>query len=263
MKADIIFPCYNASDVAWRALVQLLLFHSPKDYHIILVDDASSDDTPLLGQWVQRLGGTYIRNETNVGPHEAWNIGCRAAKTDVFIVMNNDILVGPGVLDGLVATADEHGFGCVRELQSPARPAPALFMGKLAPSSTPLLQGYALPSGVSYGSLFAVTRRAWGTGVRSEMRLALADVDFIYRVRDRGYVPMINDGFCVFHLGSQTRIRTFKNDPDAEVSQQQQDFAIFHAFWAHVPEVLAMHSPNPDGESEKVFLRWRNAGGQQ
>jgi GT2 family glycosyltransferase/glycosyltransferase involved in cell wall biosynthesis len=70
---------------------------------VILVDNASTDETPLLTEQVRGL--RLVRNDSNLGFTVAANIGARAAAGEFLLFLNNDAELRPGSIDHLVSTA--------------------------------------------------------------------------------------------------------------------------------------------------------------
>jgi ATP-binding cassette subfamily B protein len=82
---------------------------------LIVVDNASTDGTPA---YLERLGIAdprvrVVRNRTNRGFAAAVNQGVRAATAAAVVVLNNDTIVAPGWLTGLLAYLDDPGVGAV------------------------------------------------------------------------------------------------------------------------------------------------------
>ena len=68
------------------------------DYEFIIVDDGS----PLLTGFLKEAADTYIRhNPTNWGLSPTWNDGIKVARGKFIAVINDDIRVSDGWLDGL------------------------------------------------------------------------------------------------------------------------------------------------------------------
>ncbi|MGH2978160.1 MAG: glycosyltransferase family 2 protein [Solirubrobacterales bacterium] len=80
---------------------------------LIVVDDASQDETPqLLESYGERV--RTVRLEANAGFAAACNAGAEAADAGLLVFLNNDTIPVAGWLDTLVAYADEHpGAGIV------------------------------------------------------------------------------------------------------------------------------------------------------
>ena len=88
-EASIIVPLFNRVDLTVSCLRALAAHTGDVDYEIVLVDNASTDDTPQL---LAGLTGdiTVVRNDENLGFATACNQGARAASSDRLVFLNND-----------------------------------------------------------------------------------------------------------------------------------------------------------------------------
>jgi ATP-binding cassette subfamily B protein/subfamily B ATP-binding cassette protein MsbA len=82
---------------------------------LVVVDNASTDGTPA---YLERLGAAdprvrVVRNRSNRGFAAAVNQGVRAGTGAAVVVLNNDTIVAPGWLAGLLAYLDDPGVGAV------------------------------------------------------------------------------------------------------------------------------------------------------
>ena len=67
---------------------------------VIVIDNGSAaDNAAALRQMIDRLGGKYVRNETNRWFSSANNQGLAIAGGKVVLFLNNDIAADPGWLD--------------------------------------------------------------------------------------------------------------------------------------------------------------------
>lgn len=67
---------------------------------VVIVDNGSEPKhAALIEQMARRMGGEYIRNETNAGFSEANNQGLAHAAGRIVVFMNNDVECSPGFLD--------------------------------------------------------------------------------------------------------------------------------------------------------------------
>ena len=95
MRASIIVPVYNDPEHL-RECLEALLASSRPDSDIIVVDDASTDQTPAVAS---RPGVRLFRLGKNSGPAAARNYGARRAEGDALLFVDADVVVAAGVVD--------------------------------------------------------------------------------------------------------------------------------------------------------------------
>ncbi len=118
--ADIIVPVYNQYPYT-RALLESIYQYTDIDFHLIIVDNGSSDETVDLGKVFTR-NITILRNRENLGWCRAINQGIGLSRNPFIIFMNNDVEVSNGWLGNLVAFLQTHPrIGAVGPLNSNAR----------------------------------------------------------------------------------------------------------------------------------------------
>jgi len=95
--ASIICPVWNRADLTMKFLAShWRLYARRKDIEIIIIDNGSTDPTPMiLSQWKDVFGSnlTAIRNEENKGFGAANNQGTDAAKGNILIFISNDVMI--------------------------------------------------------------------------------------------------------------------------------------------------------------------------
>jgi GT2 family glycosyltransferase len=92
IKLSIIIPVFNKLNFTKSCLNDL--FHLPEDtYEIIIVDNASEDETEKYCSEIVRRNFIYLRNERNLFHSKACNIGYTFAKGKNILFINNDIKV--------------------------------------------------------------------------------------------------------------------------------------------------------------------------
>lgn len=85
-------PTYNKADTVRRTLQSLIEQSRPPD-ELIIIDDASTDETPFLAI-MTHPSIRSIRNSTNLGVTRSRNIGARAAGGDYLAFVDSDDVVG-------------------------------------------------------------------------------------------------------------------------------------------------------------------------
>ena len=106
-KASVIIPTYNRADKI-TASVQSVLDQTYRDFKLIIVDDASSDDTENV---VKNIGDERIvfhKLEKNSGPAGARNAGVKLADTELIAFHDSDDKWLPDKLEKQMKYMEEH-----------------------------------------------------------------------------------------------------------------------------------------------------------
>jgi GT2 family glycosyltransferase len=111
---SIIIICYNKFNFTKSCLNDL--FQLPTETHeIIVIDNASSDNTQTELLKINRNNFRYIRNETNLFHSAAANQGYRASTGEYVLFLNNDIKIKSNHhnwTELLLKRCDEGIMGC-------------------------------------------------------------------------------------------------------------------------------------------------------
>lgn len=89
MRLSIIIPVYNTGHDLTRCLTALRA-STFTDYECVVVDDASTDDTPAIAA---AHGARVVTLERNGGPARARNQGARQARGDYVVFLDADVCV--------------------------------------------------------------------------------------------------------------------------------------------------------------------------
>ena len=86
---SVVIPTYNRSHLLERAL-KSVINQTYSNFEVIVVDDSSSDNTPLVVNSFNDKRIRYIRHEKNMGAVAARNTGIGAAKADYIAFQDSD-----------------------------------------------------------------------------------------------------------------------------------------------------------------------------
>jgi GT2 family glycosyltransferase len=103
-RISVVVPVHDNAALTRRCL-ELVLADLPPGCEVVVVDDASTDETPeLLRSFGERI--RVLRMEENVGFARACNEGAAAAGGELLVFLNNDTEPRRGWLEALVACAE-------------------------------------------------------------------------------------------------------------------------------------------------------------
>ncbi len=86
---SVIIPTYNRANLIPRAIASVQE-QSYQNWEIIVVDDASSDDTERVIQHINSDRLKYIRHQTNLGGSAARNTGIKHARGEYIAFLDSD-----------------------------------------------------------------------------------------------------------------------------------------------------------------------------
>lgn len=206
---DVVIPVFNQLAFT-RQCLESLQRHTTIAARVIVVDNGSTDGTAgCLREFPQIK---VIRNAENLGCAAAWNQGVKAALADWVVILNNDVLLTPGWLEGLLAAADT-GLDIV---------SPALREGPLNYELEPYAGEFVRATGhitrpdMAHGVCFMVRRQVFDTiGMFDEnFRVGqFEDADFFERAREAGFKLGATGRSFIHHFGSVTQNSLRDGDP--------------------------------------------------
>ena len=103
---SIVIPVYNNLKLTARCLRSLYQIQSRSPFEVIVVDDASREDTASLQKSFPHI--RLVRNESNLGFLKSANRGAAEATGEYLLFLNNDTEVLPHWLDELTAALYRH-----------------------------------------------------------------------------------------------------------------------------------------------------------
>jgi len=106
-KVTVAIPTYNRSGLMKEALESALTQDYP-DFRVLVLDNASTDNTESVVRSFSDPRITYVRNETNVGPLGNWNRAIELNVSPYLNILSDDDLLLPGFISESVAMLDRH-----------------------------------------------------------------------------------------------------------------------------------------------------------
>ena len=135
---SLILPVYNVASYLKRC-VDSILSQSFKDYEIILVDDGSTDDSPLIcDAYAEKYSNIHVIHKVNGGLSSARNAGLEQAKGEYVWWIDSDDWIEQGALEHLYNASFEkkpdvvkfHYFRAEKEMQEiPCQISPGIYTG--------------------------------------------------------------------------------------------------------------------------------------
>jgi len=103
---SVIIPTYNRADVLPRS-IDSALDQTLSDVEVIVVDDASDDDTESVVNEYDDSRVTFLEHETNRGGSAARNTGIGVATGDYIALLDSDDVWAPTKLEQQVETLEQ------------------------------------------------------------------------------------------------------------------------------------------------------------
>lgn len=97
-RIDVVVPCYNYAHLL-RECVESVLSQVGVDIRVLILDDASPDETQAVGTDLSRDKRViYLRHKVNRGHIATYNEGIDWADSDFFLLLSADDYLLPGAL---------------------------------------------------------------------------------------------------------------------------------------------------------------------
>jgi GT2 family glycosyltransferase len=197
---SVIIPVYMGG-AQFERCIQSMVSTVPEPLEIIVVADGEGD-----GSWrcAEKLGAQILKTPSNGGPARARNLGARAARGDILLFIDADILV-PRDIFGLIAALFEENPGTVAAFGSyDDSPGESNFLSQYKN----LLHHYVHQSGKEDASTFwagcgAVRRDEFlrlGGFNEAYRRPCIEDIELGYRLKKAGHSITLAKSVQVKHL---------------------------------------------------------------
>lgn len=237
--ASIVMLSWNAPQFTKLALESIRTYtNTQRPYEVIIVDNGSGPDTT---HWLRTVTGVkVIFNQTNRGYASANNQGIAAAEGKYIVLLNNDVIVTEGWLDGLIDGLERNpGTG----VSGPRSNKVAGDQQVVDASYTdiPGMHVYAEQRRGAYSRTGYLSDRLIGLclcidrtvidevgGIDERYAVGnFEDDDFSMRVRSAGYKMYVCEDVFIHHFGSQS----FAANKVDWAATMQSNWSIFAAKW--------------------------------
>lgn len=112
-KVSVVIPTYNRANFLSQA-IQSVLSQSYSNFELIVVDNASTDNTQEVVSFFSDSRLQYVRNKENIGMLPNWNKCLELATGDYIYVLGDDDMPHQGFLKTCISILEEHkGVGFV------------------------------------------------------------------------------------------------------------------------------------------------------
>ena len=226
MSIDIVIPVLNHLHYTKQCLEDLFA-NTGSPISVIVVNNGSEDGT--AGYLASLSALTVIGNETNRGCAAAWNQGVKAGTSPWVVILNNDVLLPQGWLEGLLTYAEGSGADIV---------SPGMRGGACDYDVATYAVSYmkamipAARKGEAHGVCFMVRRSVFEKIGYFDENFRIGqyeDADFFRRARQAGYVLAITGRSFIHHFGSVTQ-NTLKNNKTTR-PYEAENRAYFRKKW--------------------------------
>jgi GT2 family glycosyltransferase len=263
--ASLIILCCNQFAYT-RECLESVLQYTRQPYELIVVDNASTDETPAYLEELKGRSGparvVVIRNDSNLGFAKGCNQGLEQARGQYLVLLNNDTVVTAGWLDGLVAWSVHKWpkVGLVGPMTSWAPPPQQIPTDYRTPAE---LQAFAVRRRQEFAGQATKVQRLIGFCMlfRRDVweRLGKLDEDFgigffedddlSVRAREAGFHLVMALDVFIHHYGN----RTFQGLGIDARAQLEANFEKFRAKWGD--ERCAGYRLFEDGVKGKLLGR--------
>jgi glycosyltransferase involved in cell wall biosynthesis len=212
-KVSVVVCAYNA-DRTMEACLESLRHQNYPDYEVVVVNDGSTDRTPAICEQFRAVyaatpGGPplVLVHQPNKGLSVARNVGAEAASGEIIAYTDSDCVPDPDWLAFLVYKFVRNGFVAVGGPNFPP-PEPSLVPAAVAVSPggpTHVLIDDEVAEHIP-GCNMAFTRQALAEvhGFEPLYTAAGDDVDFCWRLQNRGHVVGFSAAATVWHYRRNT-----------------------------------------------------------
>lgn len=251
-RISVIIPIFNQWSLT-AACLRSLAIHSPDDIEVIVIDNASTDETPrqcpLLGHSLFGERFVFLRQETNRNFGPACNLGARHAKADFLFFLNNDTVLTEPWAQSLLAMFDAPCLGATGPLllypSGEVQHAGIVFtptlttrhLGEHLPATHPVVRQTRPVQALTAAALFMRSALFMDLGgFYEKFQNGGEDVDLCARIRSRNATLRLCPTITMVHHTSQTQGRFDHDQHNAALLSARQQ----HAFKPDFHRIMSL-----------------------
>ncbi|MCG8526981.1 MAG: glycosyltransferase family 2 protein, partial [Opitutales bacterium] len=238
-EISIITALYNCVGLTRQYVESLEKTLTNIDWELILIDDASSDETPAFLEELKKNPRVQcLRNETNIGYSASNNRGAIQANSDKLAFLNNDLVLSEGWLEQMLSVLEEaENAGVVGNIQFNPNTGlidhAGVFFGLDGMPRQARKNRARVPT-VPYSEWNAVTAACMIIpkplfeecgGFDEDYRNGFEDIDLCAKVRQKGFRIYVANRSKIDHLVSVSPGRHKHNDRNSKLFQER---------WTHI-----------------------------
>lgn len=235
MKVQIVIPAINLWNKYTKPAIDSV--KTKHDYRILLIDNASTDETLVEAGKLVSDTFSHKRNEERWSCTKSWNYGVNDAFErgfDYVFIINNDVILRPDTIDILIDRFEadvNHGLALVSsmDVSGEADPHKMLELNRddVTEAEHPCF------------SAFMISRKTWesiGEFDEGFKPAYFEDNDYHYRINLAGLKAIICPRSMFYHFGSRTQNEASEDGkPMVPGPLFENNRAYYSAKWGGVP----------------------------
>lgn len=243
-SVDVIVPCYNYGRFLRRS-VDSILTQAGVRVRVLIIDDASNDDTPEIGRALAREDGRveFRRHTSNCGHITTYNEGIQWLTADYALLLSADDGLTPGALRRATRLMDAHpGVGLTYGQQIAAFDEEWPNVTDVGDRAYRLMSGAAFLEMTSASGQNAVPTPT--AVVRTSLQIAIGgyrkelphtgDLEVWLRLAARGAVGVIDAVQAIKRFHGRNMQLDYLQDPLGDLNER---LAAFETFFGEHPDL--------------------------
>jgi len=206
---SIVIPTYNNIELLNNCLSSLLNQSFPTDkYEIIVVDDGSTDSTADMVKSIRAENRIKYFYQPNQGPALARNQGAEIARGDIIVFTDSDCVARKDFIEQIYKSFADNpeiagvmGAYRTRQRNMVSRFAQAEFENRYRKLARPRYIDFVATYAAAFRRNIFLELKGFDPGFPVASN---EDVEFSYRLAERGYKMVFNPGAIVYHRHPET-----------------------------------------------------------